>query len=379
MTDKEKALDQLYNLVADELSISDSRLDTAISSYTAVGKWLSDGIDDISIMPQGSMNLGTVVRPLSDSDDFDIDLVSLIENGASMPAKDIKHLVGNRLKENELYRPKLESEGKRCWTLEYAGFHMDILPCVPQHYRFIKPSQTQIRLTHTKDFFHYEDRYSDPYGYHEWFVKRMEKQAQLAKTQYAERKGTTIDKVPTFRIKTPLQKSIQLLKRHRDVMFEKNGTDAPISIIITTLAAYAYNGQENVWEALTDILSGINKHIQIINNQYVIANPVIPAENFADKWNECPQKAQSFFSWLNQAKKDLVSDPLTTNGLPDLTKKLGQSLGEAPIKRAISRLGTETRTIREKGNLFLNGLMGGLSTQQTNTSKPIKDHTFYGK
>ena len=136
MTDKEKALNHLYDLVADELSISPSRLDAAISGYTAVGEWLGGGIDNLTIMPQGSMNLGTVIRPVNDSEDFDIDLVCLIEDGTLLPAKTIKHLVGDRLKENGTYKPKLDKEGKRCWTLEYSGFHMDILPCVPKYTRF---------------------------------------------------------------------------------------------------------------------------------------------------------------------------------------------------------------------------------------------------
>ncbi len=379
MTDKEKALNHLYDLVADELSISPSRLDAAISGYTAVGEWLGGGIDNLTIMPQGSMNLGTVIRPVNDSEDFDIDLVCLIEDGTLLPAKTIKHLVGDRLKENGTYKPKLDKEGKRCWTLEYSGFHMDILPCVPKYTRFLKPSFTQIRLTHTSDFINYSDRFSDPYGYHEWFEKQMEVQARIAKAQYAQRTGTTIDKVPMYRIKTPLQKAIQLLKRHRDKLFENDGTNAPISIIITTLAAYAYDGQDNVWDALTAILARMKDHIQIINGRYVITNPVIAEENFADKWNEKPEKSTAFFTWLAQAKSDLLSTPLSSDGIPALTKALGDSLGEAPVKRAISRLGAETRNSREQGNLYLSGLMGGISTQRTSSSKPVKDHTFYGE
>lgn len=43
--------------------------------------------------------------------------------------------------------------------------------------------------------------------------------------------------------KTPLQRAVQILKRHRDIMFAGD-EDKPVSIIITTLAAKAY--QEKV-------------------------------------------------------------------------------------------------------------------------------------
>ena len=76
MTEKEKQLNAWLNQIADELNITDTMLDRAISSYEAVGKWLSEGIAlDVKIEPQGSMNLGTVIRPISDKDEYDIDLV----------------------------------------------------------------------------------------------------------------------------------------------------------------------------------------------------------------------------------------------------------------------------------------------------------------
>ena len=45
MTEKEKQLNAWLNQIADELNITDTMLDRAISSYEAVGKWLSEGIE----------------------------------------------------------------------------------------------------------------------------------------------------------------------------------------------------------------------------------------------------------------------------------------------------------------------------------------------
>lgn len=51
-------------------------------SYRAVGQWLGDCDvnSDVKIMPQGSFYLGTVIRPVSDADEYDIDLVCLLKN-----------------------------------------------------------------------------------------------------------------------------------------------------------------------------------------------------------------------------------------------------------------------------------------------------------
>ena len=75
MTDQEKILGMLLSRIADEINITSTMQDKAVSSYTAVGKWIGDGLDyDVKIMPQGSMNLGTVIKPIDDRDDYDMDL-----------------------------------------------------------------------------------------------------------------------------------------------------------------------------------------------------------------------------------------------------------------------------------------------------------------
>lgn len=87
-------INKLYEYIVDEISISDTMLDKAIKSYGAVGKWLGDcdpGLD-VKIMPQGSVNLGTVIKPISDEDDYDIDLVCLLKNGGEMKASEIKEI-----------------------------------------------------------------------------------------------------------------------------------------------------------------------------------------------------------------------------------------------------------------------------------------------
>ena len=104
MTDKEKQIDTILKKIAYEISITPTMLDKAVDSYESVGKWLSEGIlYEIIIMPQGSINLGTTNKPISDKDDYDIDLVCLLKNGQELSASEIKNIVGDRLKENKIY------------------------------------------------------------------------------------------------------------------------------------------------------------------------------------------------------------------------------------------------------------------------------------
>ncbi|SDB54901.1 hypothetical protein SAMN02910317_02844 [Ruminococcaceae bacterium FB2012] len=381
MKERQHALGDFLDKIADELNISDTMMEKAVKSYEAVGKWIGNGIDyDVCIKPQGSMNLGTVVRPIDDSDDYDMDLVCLLRTGQNLPLSDIKSIVGDRLKANDRYASMLEKEGKRCWTMRYDEFHMDILPCVPKEKVYIPKIATAIKLTHREGNNQYTEKYSNPEAYHDWFVRRMLAQKELIEKNsiYAKRK-TEIDKVPTYRRRTVMQKTIQLLKRHRDIMFQKNDNNAPISIIITTLAALAYKGEDNVYDALSNILKTIPDYIQITSGKYKLLNPVMSDENFAEKWNENHAKADCFFNWLSTAHKDLLENPLKFTGLDLIADTLKSSLGEAPVKRAVNKCGDEMKSCRDDGRLYAAGLTGGLGVIQNASAIKVKGHTFFGK
>ena len=133
----------LLDEIAQSLDISNSLFEDAEKKYRAVGSWLGEGNSPLAtfspeIYPQGSFLLGTVIKPISDKDEYDIDLVfRLLVSKDQITPKKLKHLVGDRLKANDVYLRILDEEGRRCWTLKYADnaqFHMDILPAIPDEY-----------------------------------------------------------------------------------------------------------------------------------------------------------------------------------------------------------------------------------------------------
>jgi len=72
-----------------------------------------------------------------------------------------------------------------------------------------------------------------------------------------------VDPLPNqIMLKNVLQRLVQLLKRHRDITFEKTHERAPISIILTTLAAKSYaeaalgNEYESEFDLLRDVIAG---------------------------------------------------------------------------------------------------------------------------
>lgn len=92
-------IDRMYRKIAAEIEISEAQADKAKESYEAVGKFLNNNIKqyDVKIFPQGSFRLGTVIKPISDKDEYDIDLVVTIDNKFTN-AKELKNIVGDVLK-----------------------------------------------------------------------------------------------------------------------------------------------------------------------------------------------------------------------------------------------------------------------------------------
>ena len=70
-------LNEMYKILGKSIDISDELFNDAVKEYQNLGKWLDNSTPDysLSVYPQGSFALGTVVRPITEKDDYDLDLV----------------------------------------------------------------------------------------------------------------------------------------------------------------------------------------------------------------------------------------------------------------------------------------------------------------
>lgn len=325
-----KTAEEYLSALAEELEISEARYEQACRSYASLGAWLhrpeSTVVEyDPQVYVQGSFRLGTATRPLNDAEEYDVDSVCVLRalGTNDLTQSQLKELLGDEIK---AYRraqsmAKPVHEGRRCWTLSYADgaqFHMDIVPAVPNVMRQrllleaqgldLKWSDTAIAITDIRSpYYEYiSDQWprSNPKGYAEWFRLRMGALFERRRRSLAESIKASVEDIPDYKIRTPLQSAIMILKRHRDGMFEHRYDDRPISIIITTLAAHSYYGEESISDALFSILSRMDQFIETDGRQCIIRNPSDPLENFADKWPQHPERQEAFFAWLTQARKD---------------------------------------------------------------------------
>lgn len=333
--DAEKYSDFLTN-ISDEIDIPDSLYEEATVKYEEVGVWLADEESELAqyspeIYPQGSFRLGTVVKPVNAKCDYDIDLVCRLDLAKEATSQRIlKHIVGKRLQANPDLAAIL-SPSRRCWNLDFPKqFHMDVLPSIANQEQL----PDGILLTDT-ELTRWQK--SNPKEYSAWFYRAMLTQFQQLREKLAKSLEASIEDVPEWRVKTPLQQAVQLLKRHRDIMFQNDLENRPVSIIITTLAAHAYGNQDNVADALMRIASDMPKYIENRNGKWWVENPVERDENFADKWNEKPERLTAFLKWLTAVQRD-VSDAAKRSTLTEAAGVLSPKLGAGPVNQAENRV-----------------------------------------
>lgn len=373
-----QALNDLLGMSISQLDITPAERDTAVRRYSAVARslaehWNTDPYDGM-VYPQGSMRLGTITRNIHRADEIDIDLVARRDQPKqSISQAELKNDTGLALEKFVLSEPEGTpelSEGKRCWTLHYPGFHLDVLPALPNTE---SQSETAIIITDTELA---RWQFSNPIAYAKWFEKVMAD--EFAEKLKVVAKRMDIAQVPNWQVKTTLQQTIQALKRHRDIYFTNNLELRPVSIIVTTLAAHAYRGGNDLYEVLDDITDRMPGFVAHDGQRYIIANPVEPKENFADRWHSKPERAEAFFQWIERAKADF-DDLARAGGLDTVIEKMASVFGERAAKSAsqgLSREVVETRLQGKLGYGIGTGVLAAAAT--TGTRRISRDHDFHG-
>jgi hypothetical protein len=123
------------------------------------------------------------------------------------------------------------------------------------------------------------------------------------------------------------------------MMFRTNPKLAPISMIITNLAAHAYAGEPDVFAALTNIVEKMPQFVRTAQPR--VPNPANPAEDYADKWRLDPSLERTFWRWHMQAQADFKNlEKLVAgeNVADDVERIFGVALSEDGL-RAIGLAG----------------------------------------
>lgn len=319
----------LNDLLKEKINITQEMEQKAKDIYKETSEFLSSQFASYSpdIFPQGSFKLGTIIRPTTGKDEFDLDFVCLLGKlkESDLNQEELYSLLEVALRRK--YKEPILEPKKRCWRLNFDNFHVDILPAIHDN------NTSQSLLIPDKDKKEWQS--TNPLGYADWFKNKT---LLISGRSLVE---NSIQPIPKQNNDSPLQKIVKLMKYHRNFIFANDLDNRPISMIVTTLAALNYSGEQDLSNALITIYNGIKSMAPSILNQNFIPNPVDEKENFADAWKKHPKRKENFKIWVEKLD-DLTSKYsriLIQNSNSDLSKLLLEHFGYA------TKLETQDKTI----------------------------------
>lgn len=393
--------------LAEEIDLTETQYKDANDRYDAVGRFVNNPDCLLApykpkLVPQGSIRIGTVTRPVHEECEFDVDGTLRLQIQTPSIQYQIKQLVGDCFKTDRTYARMLE-EKNRCWRLKYADssrFHLDIVPAIPDDFDWLLnmgvpyryASQT-VHITcrnHSNYYVKTDDLpRSNPEGYALWFLDVMKAQAEAIRMRLAAELKMSVDQIPDYRVRTPLQRSIQLMKRHRDLMYGDSDSK-PISIIITTLAARSYTDimrtlpNDQFYDVVVAVVKRMPEYIETRAGIRWVSNPVNPNENFADKWLAEPKLEKEFFRWHSALIQTLEHEKLTKN-FAEKYDHFRLHFGNKAVNQALNpnaQLNEQQRkeqlaataAVISSGTAFTDK-RGGITTQATGVKNP--EHRFH--
>ena len=353
--ERRDAWETLLLEIDERISLTPPQYEGLKSRYESVSAILEDPTDsqlgDMLVFPQGSFRTRTVTRPPGD-DDVDIDAIAYVVGGTHLAPLDLL----DRLFTELHARARTGGEvvpSKRCVTVQYKDeqlpCHLDVTPAERKPGNPNDDGSGRLRVP---------DRPtaawspSNPKDFADWFedIASLEMNVLIpeAYRQLIIAKRGDTEPLPSHEeITAPngLRIGVRLMKRHRDVYVERTGRtkSKPISVLITTLAAKAYErvALRNRGQFLSplQILEQVAAEMPncfdapLSGEQYRLLNPEDPDENFAEKWNNDPALPRTFFAWhkdlVQTLRYGLIEFPSKARFRAELTESFGTSAGSA--------------------------------------------------
>lgn len=377
--------------ICEALDLPPSTFKQAKERYEALGRFLCDPLNPLhkmkpKIYVQGSTRLQTTVKPPV-GEEFDIDLICELLADRTLSAVDLFEQVKKAIEGNPTYA-KMITIMNRCIRITYANeFYMDITPGVPdQSY-----GPENIRVT---DRPANSLKASNPKDYSDWFAQIASMPpiilSSTAKTTGFEaliESRASVEPVAEPKAMRPvLNRIVQIFKRHRDIRYLGKEKNAPISAIITTTAAHAYQSLSPVGHgSLYDLILAIAKALPaklgpstLINGKliYSVPNPANPEENYADKWQKKPERQDEFFMW--QASLVSYLEDLRMSGgqgADVLQRKLAKGFGEKLVTRLEIEKAQALKQASAKGTVGIT--TAGILVPRAHAAAPVRPQTFH--
>lgn len=362
-------LDSLLNQIAAELSLPKSKHQEADARYRTITDLLAEShlaVYAPEIYPQGSMRIGTTVKPLA-KNTFDLDAVMLLPRlPATVSPAHALDMVAKFFEGHGTYAGMVDRR-HRCVRLSYADlFDLDIVPA-------------RLHSQQPPTYIEIPDKYlaswisSNP----KLFAAKFD---ALKTPAGSVAYRASVEPVPDHTSpghQPPLVVCVQLVKRARDIDYQRDCDLQPASILLTTLVAQVFTSSRSVVEGLRTTVAYMAQ-LAVMEVPPFIENPSNPGENLARQWRENPTSFARFKKFTNQLAAAIDAWQLAS-GLPQISSALGTVFGESITTGAVRSLGLGVAAASSAGVLGFSPGTTKLAAFPSPGTPPVPRHTFYGE
>jgi len=298
-------LDALLADIAIRVQLSATNYRLAVERYQTINEWIErDGspLEGRVAMfhPQGSMAIGATIASKLEKDEFDIDLIAILDLSADTPPHKMLDILEQAIRDEpgSRYYDKTE-RCTRCIQIRYAdGMHLDVTPMVripelPERCGFIYHAPECYPTADDKKIV------ANPWGFAQWFLAHTPAD-RLFQTAFAKRAKAyeaamllaeaEVEPVPE---RSPVYEksmaviALQLMKRFRNVRYDQRAVRCPPSVFLSKTVAdntgrTATLSEELIFQAsqLRDLLA----NAQTTGNILDVRNPTCYSDRFTDRW-----------------------------------------------------------------------------------------------
>lgn len=308
---------KVFNTFLHEVvNLNQTRIDTLEGHVRAVQRFLRNADFDARIKrfsPQGSWAQGTIIRPPKENDEFDADVLVVVEEVEDWEPEEYVNALYRAFSTTNRYAEKVHHK-KRCIRLDYAGdFHLDVVPCIERELRGENSHWVLNRETN-------EEERSEPEEYTAW---------QKERNDWVGR--------------NMLRKVIRLAKYLRDI----KSNFSVKSIVLTTLLCervtrvdeFCQSEFEDVATAMQILFGRMDDWLQARISMPSIPNPVLPSQDLDLHWTKKQFKhfrsmIHKYRGWIDDAYLEEDRD----ESLRKWRKVFGEEFGESALSGHVASL-----------------------------------------
>lgn len=341
-------LDAILAQIAINLQLPPGFHATAVERYKAVCRFIEREGSVLehrvsSFYPQGSMAIDATISTRGTDDEYDLDTVVEIAGGSEGPEA-LLDLLETALTGYPVSRIERKT---RCITLYYAdGMHLDVTPA-----RRLALAEKEGVIAHAKQGRPHEHRYvpMNAFGFCSWYNDRTPVEERFAialnKALYARHglafDAAEVEEVPEqtlLIVKSVTTVALQLIKRHRNILYASDKGRMPPSVMLSCHAGHAAVPGMSLAEMVIRQARWTARAIDQATRRHApidVPNPVFSQERFTDRWPENLDQQDHYAHALHRFADGLEGARNGNVQLEDLQVWLRGQFGQRVVTRSV--------------------------------------------